>query len=433
MKISKIVLTLIAAGMGAGLVPAAHAADVDRLTQLEQQLKALQQEIQAMKAASAKEIADIRDQATAQVKESVVGGDIPNSFRMPNSETSVRVYGYAEADLIHDIKGTPSADFFTNLPGQPLNKDNAKSGKTVLTGETSRFGFETSTPTSVGPIHTQLEGDFYSYGNAQGSNSVLRLRQAYGEYAGWLIGQTWSTFMDGDNGPETVDFNGPIGMPFARVGQIRYTYAMASGATFKIALEDGSHANVSSAVGASRPTLVLSAAKSADWGNVNLRLLSHEQRTASASKTGSGWGIGGQYKISSDFILMGQYAEVDADNNNPNAMLGANFPVVDANGGIQMDRSRGGVIGLTKVYDEKLRTTLAYGFVESVASDAYVAATGDNTLINKRMNQWHLNFIYTPIKNVDLGAELIGGSRENYAGDKGDLSRLNLMARYSFN
>ena len=259
MKISKIVLTLIAAGMGAGLVPAAHAADVDRLTQLEQQLKALQQEIQAMKAASAKEIADIRDQATAQVKESVVGGDIPNSFRMPGSETSVRIYGYAEANLIKDFKGTAPGDMFTNLPEQPLKSSNPDEGKSVMTGQTSRFGFETSTPTAVGPIHTQIEGDFYAYGTT--SRNRFRLRQAYGEYAGWLIGQTWSTFMDLDDGPETADFNGPIGMPFARPVQIRYTYALPSGATFKAALENGSD-------GAQRPNLVLAASKTFDWGGV---------------------------------------------------------------------------------------------------------------------------------------------------------------------
>ncbi len=436
MKISKIVITLIAAGMGAGLVPAAHAADVDRLTQLEQQLKALQQEIQAMKAASAKEISDIRDQATAQVKESVVGGDIPNSFRMPNSETSVRIYGYAEANLIKDFKGTAPGDMFTNLPEQPLKKDAPTEGKSAMTGQTSRIGFETSTPTAVGPIHTMVEADFYAYVGSKdvmkpdgttttvydNNRNRLRLRHAYGEYAGWLVGQTWSTFMDLDDGPETLDFNGPIGMPFSRPVQVRYTYNLPNGASFKAALENPSD-------GAQRPNLVVVASKTYDWGGMNARFISHEQRSGDISKNGTGFGIGGQFKLTGDLTAMGQYAEVDGDADNA-IMYGANYPD-SSTGTMLLDKSRGFVVGLTNVFSPELRATVAYGHVESQlgVNDAYAGLSGGN----KRLEQWHVNFVYTPIKNVDLGAELIGGTRTTYEGDKGDLSRLNLMARYTFN
>ncbi|MEI6601633.1 MAG: DcaP family trimeric outer membrane transporter, partial [Comamonadaceae bacterium] len=386
--------------------------------------KALQQEIQAMKAASAKEIADIRDQATAQVKESVVGGDIPNSFRMPNSETSVRIYGYAEANLIKDFKATAPGDTFTNLPEQPLKKEGKPEGKTAMTAQTTRFGFETSTPTAVGPIHTQVEGDFYAYCGGECNRDRLRVRLAYGEYAGWMVGKNWSTFMDLDDGPETADFNGPIGMPFSRPVQIRYTYNLPNGASFKAALENPSD-------GAQRPNLVLVASKTYDWGGMNARVISHEQRMGDISKAGSGFGLGGQFKFSSELTLMGQYAEVDGDADNA-IMYGANYPTLNAAGTeVLLDKSRGYVVGLTNIFSEQLRATFAYGHVESKwdAIDAYASLAGGN----KKLDQWHLNFIYTPIKNVDLGAELIGGTRTTYDGDKGDLSRVNLMARYSFN
>ena len=423
MKINKLVLTLLAAAMGAGLVPVAHAADVDRLTQLEQQLKMLQKEIEAMKSASKKEVTDLRDQLTAQGKESVVAGDIPNSIRMPGNETSLRVYGYAEANLVKDFKGTAAGDTFTNMAEQPLNSANPSQGKAVMTAQTSRFGFETSTPTASGPIHTQLEADFYAYvGGVNDNRNRLRVRHAYGEYAGWLIGQTWSTFMDLDNGPETADFNGPIGQPFSRPVQIRYTYNTPTGASFKAALEN-------SADGTKRPNLVLVASKTFDWGSVNARFINHEQRSGDLGKSGGGFGVGGQYKLTDSLILMGQFAEVDADADNA-IMYGANYPD-SSTGGLLLDKSRGYVLGLTNVFSEKFRATLAYGSVESQfgAADAYAIATGGN----KRLNQWHLNFFYTPIKNIDLGAELIGGTRTTYTGDTGDMSRMNLLARYSFN
>ncbi len=428
MKVTKIAMALLVAGMGAGLVPAAHAADADRLAQLEKQLQMLQQEIESMKAENAKQVTDLRDQLTAQGKEAVVAGDIGNSSRIPGSETSVRVYGYAEANLIKDLKATAPGDTFTNLPEQPLDNLNSPEGKTGMTGQTSRFGFETSTPTAMGPLHTQVEGDFYAYCGSTCNRNRLRLRLAYGEYAGWMIGQNWSTFMDLDDGPETADFNGPIGMPFSRPVQIRYTYAMSNGTTFKAALENPTD-------GATRPNVVLAVSKSADWGGVNLRLLSHEQRLAYGSnllsKSGNGIGVGGSYKLTGSLTFMGQYAVVDGDSDNT-AMYGANYPETST-GAILMDRSAGYVIGLNNVFNEQWRATFALGAVQSQlgADDPYVVAS---TLgITQRMHQWHLNFFYTPIKNVDLGAELIGGTRTTYAGDDATLSRLNLLARYSFN
>jgi hypothetical protein len=425
MKVKKIILALLATGMSAGFLTSAYADDAARIKALEDQLQVLQKAIAELKSTmpTKKEVSDLTDQVVLQGKEAVVLGDMGNSFRMPGSETSVRVYGYAEANLIKDFKATAPGDMFTNLPEQQLNGSNPDTGKTALTAQTSRFGIETSTPTALGPIHTQLEADFYAYCGSECNRDRLRVRQAYGEYAGWLIGKTWSTFMDLDDGPETVDFNGPIGMPFSRPVQIRYTYNTPTGASFKAALENPSD-------GAQRPNLVLFASKSYDWGAAfNVRFISHEQRSGSLSKSGTGFGVGGSYKLTDSMTVMGQYAEVDGDADNA-IMYGANYPDTST-GAMLLDKSRGYVLGLTNTFSPQLRATLAYGSVESQfdATDPYAIASAGN----KSLKQLHLNFFYTPIKNVDLGAELIQGKRTTYTGEVGDMSRLNLQARYSFN
>ncbi len=426
MKMNKLVLALLAAGLSAGVLTSAHADDAARIKALEDQLQILQKAIAELKSTmpTKKEVSDLTDQVELQGKEAVVLGDMPNSFRMPGSETSVRVYGFVEGDLIKDFKGTAPGDMFTNVMEQPLNKTNPSTGKSAMTAQTSRFGFETSTPTALGPVHTQLEADFYAYCGAECNRDRLRVRHAYGEYAGWLIGKTWSTFMDLDDGPETVDFNGPVGQPLSRPVQIRYTYNTPTGASFKIALENPSD-------GAKRPNLVLSASKSYDWGAAfNVRFISHEQRNGDVSKNGSGWGIGGSYKLTDSLTVMGQYAAVDGDNDNA-LMMGANYPDWST-GAMLLDKSRGYVLGLTNVFNSQWRSTLAYGSVESQinANEVYAGLGWPG---NQSLKQWHLNFFYTPIKNVDLGAEYIGGKRTTYGGDVGDLSRLNLLGRYSFN
>lgn len=51
---------------------------------------------------------------------------------------------------------------------------------------------------------------------------------------------------------------------------------------------------------------------------------------------------------------------------------------------------------------------------------------------NRTLGQLFINLIYTPLKNVELGGELIYGKRKTFDGDTGTMSRLDLMGRYSF-
>ena len=428
MKLTHTFVTLLAAGL-CSLPAGALAQSAKELEELRNELKALRAELNQLKAqqaqapaASASAWNDRIDAVELKQKDAVVLGDIPGSFRLPGSETSIRVYGFAEANLIKDFKGTAPGDNFSNLAEQPLGKSD--NGKTVLTGQTSRFGFETSTPMGNGAFNTKIEADFYGYCGSECNRNRLRLRHAYGEYAGWLIGQTWSTFMDTDNLPETVDFNGPPGATFRRPTQARYTYNNPQLAKFQFALEEPSD-------GAHAPNLVARMDKAFDWGSLSARILSHEQRISGVSKRGMGLGLSGSYKLTGTTTLMGQYTLMDGDNDGA-YLVGANYPVVDGTT-LRLDRAQGVVLGLANVFSEQLRGTLSMGWVRSRnrLGDAYVSAYGDTG--NLRLFQWHAGMYYTPIKNVELGTELLGGRRTTFGGATGNMTRLNLQARYLFN
>lgn len=432
MKLDKLVYGLMTAGLMAAALPV-QAQNAKDFEDMRAELKALRAELNALKQqratpAPAAPNAELQSRVEAvelKQADAVVGGDIGGGFRLPGSETSIRVYGFAEANLIKDFKGTAPGDNFTNVMEQPLG-DAFQAKKSVITGETSRFGFETSTPTSLGAFATKVEADFYAYGSD--NRNRLRLRHAYGEYAGWLIGQTWSTFMDLDNLPETVDFNGPPGGTFRRPTQIRYTYNNPQLAKFQFALENPSD-------GATRPTLVLRADKGFDWGGLNVRAMSHQQRDGSSglSRNGTGFGVGGSYKLTGSATLMAQYTQLDGDGDGA-YLIGANYPAVDETGVLRLDKAKGIVVGVSNAFNDKLRGTVVYGRTRSNfdRTDVYAIATGISSG-NKSVSQLHANLYYVPIKNVELGAELVWGKRKTYDGQSGDLSRLNLQARYSFN
>jgi len=429
----KTVLALAAGLAVLGTLPA-HAQSSKELEELRNEIRQLRQELNALKQQKAAESAKPADssgwgerieQVELKQKDAVVAGDIGGSFRLPGSDTSVRVYGFAEVHAIHDLQAWSSPDNFTNLQGQPLKSASPQKGRTKFTAETSRFGFETATPTGQGTFSTKLEADFYSYGG--GNRNRLRLRHAYGEYAGFLVGQTWSTFMDLDNLPETVDFNGPIGAPFSRRTMVRYTYGDPK-ARYKItaALEDPEDQFGSGSANERMPQVVARFDKGFDWGAINVRGLAHEKRSATATKRGFGLGIGASFKITDKDLLMGQFARVDGDFDQ---MYGSNGYSIDSTTGeITFDKNLGLVVGYAKTFSDQLRGTLAFGMNRAKTAQ---------DIGNRTLRQLHLNMIYSPFKNVELGAEYVWGQRRLFpdgAGveDTGTLSRIDLMGRYSF-
>jgi hypothetical protein len=346
---------------------------------------------------------------------------LPGGFRLPGSKTSLRLYGYAEAHAIHDIKQTSTPDVFTDLPNQPLNNAGGLTGQTQFTVETSRIGFESSTPTSLGTLSTRIEGDFYSYNNDSGRNR-LRLRLAYGEIGGWLVGQNWSTFMDLDDFPETIDFTGPIGAPFARLPMVRYSFGDArAGYKFTFAVEDP--INTSGDPGSANPAwpqFVARFDQAYERGQFNVRAVVDPIRSPTETKYVFGFGVGGNLKLTDKDVLMGQYTIADGSINN---LAGANGYTIDANGSISVDRNQGLVLGWARTYNEQWRSNVAYGMNFGKTAELYD---------NRRLYELFVNAIYSPIKNVELGAEYIYGQRSTFSGQVGTLSRFDLMGRFSF-
>ena len=420
----------LATVLGLAGVPA-HAQTME---EMRAELKQLREEVEGLKRLKAAEVkmagasgvtgaAGVADPGTAAQPVAAVAAPqstIPGGFIIPGTRSSVHLYGNAEAHVIHDFRQSSAPDVFTDLTFQPLNNAGGQKGKTQFTAETSRLGFETSTPAADGELKTKLEVDFYSYGADH--RNLLRLRHAYGEYGGWLIGQTWSTFMDVDDLPETVDFNGPIGAPFSRRTMVRYAFGDAkTGVRVTLAAESpADHAGGPSA-NERFPQLVARLDKTFDWGAINVRALTHEKRSPTQTKRGYGVAIGGSYKLGEKDTFMGQFTRVDGD---VDQLYGSNGYAIDATtGAITFDHNKGLVLGYAHVFSDKLRGNASVGFNRGQS-----AQSADN----RTLQEAFFNLIYTPIKNVDLGGEWMYGERKNFAGQTGTLSRFDLMARYSF-
>ncbi len=467
MKAKKLVVALLAAGIGAA--PVAYAAsDAERIAQLEQQLKIMQEQIEALKksTASTKDVAELRDQMAVSVKENVVVGDVPGSFRIPGTESSVRVYGIAELNMVHEMKGDSSVgDYSTFMPYAPLNGSayGNRKGQTYLHARTSRIGIEGSTPSPFGQVAVKVEGDFNNdprTGNSavfgtpgniytqQATNSYnFRLRQAYLQAGPWLFGQTWSTFMDIDNTPETVDFNGPIGGTFIRQPQIRYTYSTPQYGNFIGAIENSvsyvlDETATATPAGFSKvPDLVARWDKSFTWGSLSLRGVSHEHRIhdgagINLSRRGTGLAASGQIKTVGDDFLSWIVTGGTGIGRYLNYIEGAGYN--STTNRIALEKAVGLVVGYQHKVSDTFRMNFVFG-TQKNSDNEYTAWARANGLdsgqfgVNRKITQFHIGGIWNPIKPVDIGLEYIWGKRETLVGEKGDMSRINFLARYNLN
>jgi len=420
---------------------------------------------------------DRLDLVEVKQKDAVVVGDIPGSFRIPGTEVSLRLYGYVEADWIHEFKGDnsdidmPAFPGYAPLDGTPgAERDN----RDFITARMSRFGVEASTPTRYGALYAKLEGDFINeprtgttgqYGSykevitqQETSSYGFRVRHAYGSFGGLLIGQTWGTFMDVDNSPETVDFNGPPGSTIIRQPMIRYSHAVPVIGKFTVALENsssyvvgdpdqGDDADYPMPSSLSRfPDVVLRWDGSYGWGNVSLRALGQELRVkdgAGIDASKIGWGAGAtaflKLRGGQDYLSVA----VTGGEGIGRYLFYIEGAIYDSPANeIHLERAGGIVAGYQLKLSSFVRFNFVYGITRTFDNDYvdYVRAVGfdtaanlDKFAINRQVQQGHVGAIFTPIPGVDLGIEGVWGHRKTLAGDTGDVMRVNFLARYYIN
>src|SRR5690554_2211332 len=155
--------------------------------------------------------------ATAAVAVFGVAGQA-SAVSFSAGDYEMNVYGYARLNASYDIDNDQSGRGARTGSFAGLTTDDGRDGHFGADAAQSRLGITTMTPEGV---KINVEGDF------RGNDTIneVRLRHAYGEYKGVLMGQTWSNFNSFVGNTSTLDFDSLPGLAGlqGRVAQARYT------------------------------------------------------------------------------------------------------------------------------------------------------------------------------------------------------------------
>lgn len=365
--------------------------------------------------------------------------DFPGSFKIPGSDAGIRFGGQVRTVLARNLGALGTEDRFVTssipIAGTP---DASKDSRMTLTASASRLETDFRTPTPFGQLRAFVSGDF------AGSNRTYRLRHAFGQWRGVLIGQTWSAFSDPEAEPDGLDFEGLNAISLFRQPGIRWTKPLNDRTEFAIALENPAP-DITGASGVNQiPDLIARLRFNpgedpsgrrilfGGGGHTQLALLMRQIRGEANDRpnevlstagfgvhfsgrvpapwrrpdnvkfaTAAGIGIG-RY-ITDLGTLGGQDAVYDPVTNTLHAL-----PVYSTYGGYE------------HWWTETLRSTATFGLVFVNNLDIQAA---DALRMTTRSS---VNIAWSPVKRADLIAEFLFGRRENKDGGDGRAGQVQL-------
>ena len=167
-------------------------------------------------------------------------GDFPGAIRIPGTNMEGKVGGNVRLGVVSSFDPIGSTDRFVagTIPvpgGEPGGSTGDATSGTTISAKRSRMNLDMRMDSSVGQFRAFLEGDFAT---SVDNSDVYRLRHAFGQYNRFILGQTWSTFMDLKAQPEELDFEGLNSQIFERHPILRWTKGLGNKRVFAAAIED---------------------------------------------------------------------------------------------------------------------------------------------------------------------------------------------------
>ncbi|BEH15909.1 hypothetical protein MAALD49_32770 [Marinobacter shengliensis] len=363
--------------------------------------------------------------ATAAVAVFGVAGQA-SAVSFSAGDYDVSVYGYARMnasyDIDEDVALSTRSGSYADINTSGTSGADGHFGADAVQ---SRLGFKTVSPEGVS---VTVEGDFRP-GN-------LRLRHAFGEYNGVLMGQTWSNFNSFVGNTSTLDFDSLPGLAGlqGRVAQARYTTGPLS---FSLEQPQSSIQNNTNEKDG-MPAITARFEESQGGLSYSAALLAHQVGYDTGATDDDAFGfatfVAAKMALTDMITLQGTLTYTDGANSylyRSGENFGAASAYVDGSGSVETISGYGGSVGAGINLGGGRSINIGYGYVEVDWDDAVDDGVGVGGESEK--NQAVMaNYQWTPVKNVMMGVEYQFLKRENVDGSDGDANRILFAAQYNF-
>lgn len=350
----------------------------------------------------------------------------PKGIEAQVGEFKVKLGGYIKVDLIHDFDEIGSADSFDPRT-IPTDDESDPGMNTRMHARQSRLNLDVRGPTTAGDVRLFVEGDFFGDGNA------FRMRHAYGVLGPVLGGQTWTTFMDEDCMPETLDFESPIAFPQIRQAQIRYRQDLDSaGSYWAVAVEDPASKITPTPVSpdeAEEATPDLTGR--VRWMNgpnhAQLGLFAGTARydaAAAPADTELLWGV----NLSTKYNIVGRDNLFIQGTYGPGVgrYRGGTTAIIDTAGNLETVDVTAAMIGYEHHWSAEWRSTVTYSWGQG---DLPAGAASDSV---ETLEYATANLIWQFSDRAWTGVEYLYGSRTDLDDSHGEANRLQFSIRFDF-
>lgn len=344
--------------------------------------------------------------------------------------------GYVQAIGYYDFNGMDNSAFVVGQIPVPTTGYGNTDVTNVSLGLTRLF-FKVIGNTKHGMVNAYIETDF------NGGSNLFRLRQAYIEYAGVTVGQSWTTFKDSES-PNTLDPQGPVSMPDRRVPLIRYSYAFKNGISLAVSAEVTQTTQISMEIEDGKydqwtvpqniPDIPVSFQYTKGpihlFAGLNTRLMKIPIDVRSFKNVFS---FASQFSFRYDFLKSGRfthtlygqfiYSKGMVDCIQDLSGQGVNVLIND-----YMNVSIGSGLGFYGAYKMACGKS-EFNVVYSQAQTIHLANCQG---LYKRGDYLAGNYMRTIADHGKIGAEVVMGRRTNIGGEYGKDIHLNILVRYDF-
>jgi hypothetical protein len=353
---------------------------------------------------------------------------------VPNTPALIKFNAKPRVDVTSDSRNSGNPDRFATAQ-IPVKGQAAYGGSEQfnMNAKGSQLSVDVRAPDMPGNFRFYYNNDFFG----SGSGMAYRLKQLYGQFYNFTAGYTYSIFEDPDAWPDTVDFEGPNAVIFARRPVVRYLWPINDKWQMNFGVEQPG-----AEIDAGSTTNSISAVNRAPDGGANIRWedskRGHVQLGVILRDIGArgpvvgnqsvfGWGanLAGSINVFQKDSFQAQLTYGEGIFRYFNDDFVNNDAAFDNNGDLKAIPAFGITGGYTHHWNDVLRSTATYGFVDieneaSQGPDAY--------------HQTHyasVNLVWQLRKRLSIGTELLYGKKETQNGKDGDVWRAQVGMVYS--